>query len=389
MANGLEFSLEGMTEEQLRAARQFQQRQQGVRAARLAGPAPAASPLPSVVNTTAQSAARATAGPAGPSVSTPTATNAAPVATADAANRPNIGERIMRSLRGGGRALSTGAGLLFRGLGGVQAGLGVKQATEGQFGDAATNVPLGIATAINPVLGTVGNLLAAGRDVAMKTVIDRMFGTNETFLPQPAGGVAAASGAPAARTPVDAEALMRGTAVPERGTGAFRRGSRPAVTVDSRGNVVEAAPAAAAVVAPAPVTPVLGTEGGIFANAVPFLQQVAQQRGVAAAQTQARRLSAATTAGAIKERETAVAEAGSVSDRIKALADVQAALGAGKKVTADIMGNPIVTDVAAGTALRPTVREPITDKQIKDTMRIEKMTRAQVLARLREEGRID
>jgi hypothetical protein len=119
------------------------------------------------------------------------------------------------------------------------------------------------------------------------------------------------------------------------------------------------------------------------------LQQVAQQRGVAAAQTQARRLSAAATAGAIKERETAVAEAGSVSDRIKALADVQAALGAGKKVTADIMGNPIVTDVAAGTALRPTVREPITDKQIKDTMRIEKMTRAQVLARLREEGRID
>jgi hypothetical protein len=290
----------------------------------------------------------------------------------------------MRVLRGGARALgAAGIGV----TGALSAATTARTPTE----EYERRFGIGPSTLDSPALRFIRDIgvRGAGALVDLGETINPFGGAaTPPRITPPTTGVAAAGGA-AARTPIDAEALMRGTGVPERGTGAFRVGTRPAVTVDSRGNIVEPAAAPTAAAAPAPVTPVLGTQGGIFANAVPFLQQVAQQRGVAAAQTQARRLSAASTAGAIKERETAVAEAGSVSDRIKALADVQAALGAGKKVTADIMGNPIVTDVAAGTALRPTVREPITDKQIKDTMRIEKMTRAQVLARLREEGRID
>jgi hypothetical protein len=227
---------------------------------------------------------------------------------------------------------------------------------------------------------------SAGALVDLGDTINPFSGASSPRLAIPAGGVAAAAPSTAVRTPIDAEALMRGTGVPERGTGAFRGGNRPAVAVDSRGNIVEA-PAAASVVAPqAPVMPVLGTEGGIFANAVPFLNQVAQQRGVAAAQTRASRLSTAAAAGAIKERETRVKESDTVSTRIKALADVQAAMGTGKKVTADIMGNPIVTDVTSGTSVRPQVRQQLTEADVKGMMKKYKLTREQVLKDAADRG---
>jgi hypothetical protein len=372
----LDFSLEGMTAEQLRAARDFQQRL-GARRAGVNAAAPTLS-FPKMVDTTASSAARATAGPA---VSTPTETNPAPVQTANAANRLSFGQRAMRVLRGGARALGA-AGI------GVTGALSAMTTARTPTEEYEKRFGIGPSTLDSPAL-RFGRDLAIRSAGALVDLGDTVNPFGGAATPRPitqAGGVAAAAPSAAARTPIDAEALMRGTGVPERGTGAFRVGNRPAVTVDSRGNIVEAPVAAPVAVAPAPVVPVLGTEGGIFANAVPFMQQVAQQRGVAAAQTQALRRSTAAAKGAITERETRVKETGSVADRIKALAAVQAAMGAGKKITADMMGNPVVTDVNTGTSVKPQVRQQLTESDVTGMMKKYKLTRAQVLKDAADRG---
>jgi hypothetical protein len=361
----LDFSLEGLTAEQLRAARDFQQRLGGRRAGVNAA-APTIS-YPKMVDTTASSA--------------PTATNPAPVATANAATAPTIGGRIMNVLRSGGRMLgAAGIGV----TGGVSAMTTARTPTseyERRFGIGPSNLD-------SPALRFLRDLgvRGAGALVDLGDTINPFSGAPSPRPVTPTGGVAAAAPSAAQRTPIDAEALINGTGVPERGTGAFRGGNRPAVAVDSRGNIVEA-PVAAPVAAPqAPVMPILGTEGGIFANAVPFLNQVTQQRGVAAAQAQtARRATAAFEAG-IKDRETRVKELDTVSTRIKALADVQSAMGTGKKVTADIMGNPIVTDVTSGTSVRPQVRQQLTEADVKGMMKKYNLTREQVLKDAADRG---
>lgn len=328
-------------------------------------------------------AAGATFGGATAAPSVATAVNPAPVATATAASSLSFGQRALRALRTGARGLGLGAGV-------VQAGIGVKQAAEGNLGDAADNVFQGAATAVNPVLGVAGNLLTAGRDVVMRSVIDRLFGQNRTFLPQatPTGGAAAA--APSAPTPINAEALMTGTAVPEFGTGAFRVGRRPAVAVDSRA-ALAAVPAAGGspVAATAPTAPVLGTEGGVFGNLVNFTKDLGKQKIATA--TEGRDFNRTVKLGglAATQQTAEAASANAVSNRIKALADVESAGTAGLKVVTDMMGNPIVVNTRKNTALAPTVNKPITEADIQATMKKHKLTREQVEARLRAEGRLN
>lgn len=379
----LEFNLEGLTEEQLRAARQFQQRLGGARAARVAGPTPAAAPTPQIVNTTAQSAARATAGPAQGTVGV----NPAPGVTATAAAEPSLGTRILR----GARRLGGG---LVRGIGGLQAGLGVSDVARGSYGSGIENIALGTATAVNPVVGTVGNLLAGGRDFVMRNVIDYLYGQNQTFLPQPkteqkTTGVGAAR---APRTPVNAEALISGTAVPEVGTGAFKRQGGRAVAIDAR-DALAAAPTAGAAPAAAPApavitTPRLSTEGNIFEAAANLGGDIlATAAQVGAARRGAKAARAETELG-LKRGELAVKGEEAVSSRIKALADVEKAGTAGLKVVTDLTGNPIVVDTRASTATKPAVQQEPTASDIRTTAAKNNMTEAQVVARLVQEGRI-
>jgi hypothetical protein len=94
------------------------------------------------------------------------------------------------------------------------------------------------------------------------------------------------------------------------------------------------------------------------------------------------------TLGATQQKAAAESE-NAISNRIKAAAAVETALGSGRKLTTDLMGNPIVVDVKAKTAYAPTVNKPVTESDIAATMKANKMTREQVIARLRAEGRMD
>jgi hypothetical protein len=98
---------------------------------------------------------------------------------------------------GGVRGLLSKAGTglyrLGQGAGLVQAGYGAKNVVDGDYGNAADNIFQGAATAVNPGVGFVGNVLTGLRDAGMKAIIDRTYGTNKTFLPQTQGGSAAAT----------------------------------------------------------------------------------------------------------------------------------------------------------------------------------------------------
>lgn len=377
MATPLDFNLDGLTAEQLRAARQFQQRLGGARAARVAGPAATPGPAPEMVNTTAQSAARATAGPA--TGSTPTATNPAPVETSRAASSASFGKRLL--------------GFLGRAAGGVQAAFGVNDLVQGRVGAGAENVALGAATAVNPLVGIAGNALATGRDFIMEKVIDRLYGQNQTFLPQPTRPAATGGAAAARPTPVDAEALINGTAVPERGTGAFRRGRAPAVAVDTRGRGAEA-PAAVATPAPAqsfaPVAvPQLSTQGNIFEAAAGLGSGILNTAAQVGAQRRGAKAAAATTANTVKATELGIKAEEAVSGRITALATADKSKTGDVAVTTDFQGNPIIVDKRTRTAEKPTVTAPPSRADITATATKHGLTEAQVVQRLVAEGRLN
>jgi hypothetical protein len=191
-----------------------------------------------------------------------------------------------------------------------------------------------------------------------------------------------------APTPDEIRNLVLGQSVPAVGTGG-------AVNLRTGRTMAFDTPAEAVPATPAPTTPAeiaaprLGTQGGIFENLVPFMDQ--RNRAVMQAARGARDINRQVKASEVasKQAATATGQENAVSNRLRAFAALQQAGIAGKKVTTDIMGNPVVTDVARGTALAPTVNKPVTEPDITATMKANKMTREQVLARLRQEGRID
>jgi hypothetical protein len=324
---------------------------------------------------------------ASPAPSVATATNPAPVATSTAASAPTFGQRAMRILRGGGRLLGAA------GVGAV--GADVATTVAGKTTEQYEKELSGLGVSQNPAFESPA--LRAVRDVGVRglgALVDLGRAVNPfggARSPTPIATVAGAGGAAAAGpTPINAEALMTGTGVPEFGTGAFRVGNRRAVAVDSRAALAAAVPAAAPAATPAaPTAPTLGTEGGIFGNLVQFQKDLGKRKIEAATETRdfSRGVKLGTL-GATQQKAAAESE-NAISNRIKAAAAVETALGSGRKLTTDLMGNPIVVDVKAKTAYAPTVNKPVTESDIAATMKANKMTREQVIARLRAEGRMD
>jgi len=83
----------------------------------------------------------------------------------------NVAGQAVGKLNAGG--VLTGVG---RGLGAVQAGMGINEAmNNGLTSGAVDNTLLGAATAINPGLGAIGNLARVGRDVALEQGVNRAY----------------------------------------------------------------------------------------------------------------------------------------------------------------------------------------------------------------------
>lgn len=153
-------------------------------------------------------------------------------------------EAVNRFGAPGAGKVATAARGLGRGLGVLQAGQGAVQTAQGNTASGVENLIMGAATAINPVIGTVGNVLAAGRDAVMQAAINRAI---PAFNPQifnpalekevqtraaaaarkiaPAAPVTAPAAAPAAPAPAPAPTGLAiddaSVAVPS-GTGVIR-----------------------------------------------------------------------------------------------------------------------------------------------------------------------
>jgi hypothetical protein len=329
---------------------------------------------------------------AAPSVGTPT--NPAPVATAAAATTPGFGARALRALRLGGRALGIGAGV-------AQAGYGAKQLAEGDLG-GVENMALGGATAVHPAIGLAGNALAAGRDVAMKTIIDRMFGNSGNFIPQKPGTGVGAATAPAAATslapgvnaypsvaaaPKEAQSLLNGNLpVPALGTGAAMNTNTGRALTFNTGIPAAATPGGGETISAQPAAPVLGTKGGIFENLAAFTNETAKQKLATAQQgREFNRSVKLGTLGASQQR----AEAASTAATGRLLTGVAAAQNvglAGKKALTDLTGNPVIVDTRAGTAVKPVVKQQLSEADITGMMSKYNKTRAQVLKDAVEKG---
>lgn len=149
--------------EQLRRARGVSAPAQGAGAAGVYS----AQDINSAYNQTkAQLAAQRTAAPA---ASMPVGENLAPVATAEAANKPTFGQRLVSARNMVGRGLSLAA----RGVGGAQAVVGAYDAaTDGVSANAVDNIANGVAGAISPAVGFAGNLLTSARDAVLGSIIN-------------------------------------------------------------------------------------------------------------------------------------------------------------------------------------------------------------------------
>lgn len=321
--------------------------------------------------------------------------NPAPQATAAAASKLSFGQRLLQTMRGVGSGIARGAGA-------VQAGYGVKQAVDGNYGGAVDNVFQGTATAINPVLGTAGNLLTGARDFVMRAAINHFIpGQNPNlYTPELSKMVAGGATAPGVSSgvqfpsgvnqPVGAAAAAAGgvldsTAVPAAGTGVMRNNMTGRVTTFNTPPVA-AGPRVTGAEAPATVkAPVLGTEGGLFANLVPFANARNQQMLEAA--TSGRDLNRAVKGASIAK--IGIEGENATSNRITALARVQQALGAGKKLGYDASGAPVVVDTRTNTAVQPTIKKPVTEADIVATMAKNNLSRAEVVKRLKAEGKHD
>lgn len=318
----------------------------------------------------------------------PVGENLAPAATAAAATNQTFGQRLMAGLR-------SGTSLLTRGVGGVQAGMGAADAVQNGLNvNNAEDIGFGAVTAAAPAVGLAGNVLRSGRDFIMKNVIDRAYGQNKTFIPQatPAGPSTAPAGTfpPGVNQPTGvagaaASNFIDSSAVPQVGQGAMRNNRTGAVTTfNTPPDQVVRAPVAAAAETRVKA-PQLGTEGGLFANLAPFVnsRNAAVVDAAYGAQGVNRAVKGATIAKVGIEAENAV------SNRITANARAAANSKDNHKLGMDPAGNPVIVDMKNNTAIRPTIKTSVSEADITSTMAKNNMTRAQVLARLKADGKHD
>lgn len=157
--------------------------------------------------------------------------------------------------------IKSGAVMLGRGIGGIQAGFGVKNLAEKDYGNAADNIFQGAATAVNPAIGFAGNVLTGLRDAGMNAMYKARTGEDydPNFGKKPQGLRVApqAAAAPMATTPTAAPVaegdnmidttrgqkltpaqVMQGNAVPVEGQGAFQRTGDKAFKVGARSDNV-------------------------------------------------------------------------------------------------------------------------------------------------------
>lgn len=334
------------------------------------------------------------------SQSVPVSENPAPVATATNASKLSFGQRLLSVMRGGGRALGTAAGAAAVGAVGAGTisdaagktttdyekqlgGLGVEQGK--RYGSN------GVQLARDLGVRGVGAMVDLGRNALGLIPGLPSFGGGSAPAPTKATtesgdifppGTQPATGARAAA----AESFIGGSPTElQPGTGLIRNSRGEVTTLNtgapaqSQGVVARRAAAPAATKAPT-----LGTEGGIFDNLVSFANDRNQQMLDAAGS--ARDVNRAVKSATIQK--VGIEGENAVSNRIRAHAALETALGAGKKLGYDQAGNPVIVNTKTDRAIQPTINKPLTEADITATMKANKLTRPQVIERLRKEGRL-
>jgi hypothetical protein len=336
-----------------------------------------------------------------PAISTPTATNPAPVATAAAESGLTFGQRALRALRVGGRALgAVGIGLTAA----QSAGKTYETPTE----DYEKRFGIGPSNLDSPGLRFARDLgvRSAGALVDLGNTLNPFASTGHALAPNGGANAAAAPtaapstsipagvtayGAPAL-APQEVQDLINGKKpIPALGTGgavntrtgrtlAFNTGvpAAAAAPVDQTGETT-----------PSTSLPVLGTKGGIFNSLAKFSGEVAAQRGATAASGQSFNRYLKTAGVETKRQEAQARGLAATGTYLRGAAAVADAGDKNKKVTVDAMGNPVIVDTKNQTALAPKVNQPVTEADITATMKANKMSREAVLARLRAEGRMN
>lgn len=335
--------------------------------------------------------------------SLPTSTNPAPVATAAAERGLSFGQKALRALRVGGRALGA-AGI---GLTAAESatktyntptedyekrlGIGPSNldSPAGRFardlGVRAVGGLLDLGDTINPFSSTprlASQGAAAGTGAAAAAPV-----VPSTFIPS---GVTAYDSASAA--PREVQNLVSGAQpIPALGTGSAVNTRTGRTLAFNTG-----APAAAAPGIAQPDTstvgttlPTLGTKGGIFTNLAKFSSDLAAQKGAAAASGQSFNRNVKLSGLSIKDQEAQARNVAALGTLYRGQAAIANAGDAGRKVTVDAMGNPVIVDTKSMTALAPKVNQPVSESDIAATMKANKMSREAVIARLRAEGRMN
>lgn len=347
--------------------------------------------------------AASTGGAAAPSVAT--ATNPAPVATSTAASGTTFGQRALRSLRLGGRLL---------GAAGV-ASVGADTAmTVGNKSTEDYEKQLS-GLGVQPGKRYGSDTLQLARDIGVRglgSLVDlgqavnpfSSGGARAAAPAAPGAGPAATSAVPATtipsgvnaypstdQAPSEVQALVNGRLpVPALGTGAAVNNRTGRTLAFNTGLPTQVASGGGGNVEPASTAlPVLGTEGGIFSNLSKFSKELSAHRGAAAASGQT--LNRALRIGGLNVKQSEAESRGvaALGTFMRGQAAVANSGESGKKVTTDLMGNPVIVNTRAGTALAPTVKKPVSETDIAETMKTNKMSREAVVARLRAEGRMD
>lgn len=338
------------------------------------------------------------AAPSAPSVAT--ATNPAPIATSTAASQLNFGQKALRALRFGGKALGA-AGI------GITAGTAAMKTADTPTEEYEKRFGIGPSNLDSPAL-------RLGRDVAVRSA-GALVDLGDAVNPFSSTGAKAAApaiapntnaGAPAAApltslqpgvtnypsvasSPAEARALISGAqSVPAQGTGTAVNNRTGKTMTFNTGVPAAAAPTGAQPEAPVAPLPTLGTEGGIFTNLAKFQTDVAKRAAVTAQGAQGFNRTIKLGTLGYHQQEAEARGLAAQGTYMRGAAAVANAGEAGKKVTTDLMGNPVITDTKKGTALAPTVMKTIPESDITATMAANKMTREQVVARLRAEGRM-
>lgn len=332
---------------------------------------------------------------AAPSVGTPD--NPAPVATATASATPSIGQRLLSM---GRKALGPVAGAA------IAAPSIYDMVKNGQVDQGnLENVAIGGLTAAHPLAGFGAGAFKAARDFALP-YITRMIQPEKNpniYTPATQAAVDAAGAAPAASpggpipagtttypnagaAPQSVRDLITGArTTPDSGTGVIQSSTGKVISLNTGApDAASAVPAAAA--SARPLTPTLGTEGGIFSNLVPFVNKVSQAKLDTAYAGQAFNRGVKLTDLDIKGQTAQAAQLRGIGAIITGNARAAANATAGLKEATDASGRPGALDLRTNT-FKPAT-PPLTEQDIQATMTANKLTRSQTLDRLVATGKV-